>query len=124
MENEKRSETARNSERSSNKDGKTLQISEGFGAFEEWRMKNDPKQRGIRSVRGMKNEKRSETARNSERSSNKDRKTLQISEEFGTFEEWRMKNDPKQRGIRSVRVIKIGKRSKSVRNSERLRNGE
>ncbi|WP_416151559.1 hypothetical protein ACM26V_11535 [Salipaludibacillus sp. HK11] len=57
-------------------------------------MKNDPNQRGIRSVRGMENEKRSETARDSERSRNRNKKTLQISEEFGSLVESNLRNSP------------------------------
>ncbi|WP_416150763.1 hypothetical protein ACM26V_07295 [Salipaludibacillus sp. HK11] len=57
-------------------------------------MKNDPKQQGIRSVRGIKIGKRSETARDSDRSRNRDRKTIRNSEEFGAFEESKLRNGP------------------------------
>ncbi|WP_416149924.1 hypothetical protein ACM26V_02680 [Salipaludibacillus sp. HK11] len=85
-------------------------------------MKNVPKQRRIRNVRGIEFAKRSESTKDSERSRNKDWKTVRISEAFGTFEEPRLENGPNHLGIRTVRGSEIEKRSESAKNSERSRN--
>ncbi|WP_416149923.1 hypothetical protein ACM26V_02675 [Salipaludibacillus sp. HK11] len=65
-------------------------------------MKNVPKQRRIRNVRGIEFAKRSESTKHSERSRNKDWKTVRISEAFGTFEVSSLENGPNQRSIRNV----------------------